>query len=97
MLMVPFKSFISKIGGQPLAGREATAPSVIREIEEIQGGEQVPRNGRPALPKDVAVKPFNLKGFFNTTLNVLISTLARRSNDLPGGHADLGSSLPGLE
>jgi len=89
--------YILVLGGQPLAGREATAPSVIREIKEIQGGEQVPRNGRLALPKDVAVKPFSLKGFFNTTLNVLISTLARRSNGLPGGHADLGSSLPGLE
>jgi hypothetical protein len=83
--------------GEPLAGREATAPSVIREIEEIQGGEQVPRNGRPALPKDVAVKPFNLKGFFDTTLNVLIFTLAIRFNGLPGGYADLSSSLLGLE
>jgi hypothetical protein len=89
--------YILVLGGQPLAGREATAPSIIREIEEIQGGEQVPRNGRLALPKDVAVKPFSLKGFFNTTLNVLISTLARRSNGLPGGHADLSSSLSGLE
>ncbi len=92
-----FKNSTSSIQGEPLAGREVTAPSVIREIEEIQGGKQVPQNGRPTLPKEVAVNPFSLKGFFDTTLNVLISILARRSNGLSGGHADLGSSLLGLE
>jgi hypothetical protein len=51
--------------GEPLAGREATAPSVIREIKEVQGREQVPRNGSLALPKDPAVKPFGPKGLLN--------------------------------
>jgi hypothetical protein len=46
-------------------GREAIAPSVIREIKEVQGREQVPRNGSLALPKDLAVKPFGLKGLLN--------------------------------
>jgi len=54
-----------KVQGEPLAGREATAPSVITEIKEVQGREQAPRNGNLALSKDTAVKPFDLKGLFN--------------------------------
>jgi hypothetical protein len=50
---------------EPLAGREATAPSVIREIKKVQGREQAPRNGSLAFSKDSAVKPFGLKGLFN--------------------------------
>jgi hypothetical protein len=37
--------------GEPLTGGEATAPSIIKEIEKVQGGEQAPRNGSLALPK----------------------------------------------
>jgi hypothetical protein len=51
--------------GEPIVGREAIAPSVIREIKEVQGREQAPRNGSLALPKDLAVKPFGLKGLLN--------------------------------
>jgi hypothetical protein len=43
------------------------------------------------------MKPLSLKGFFDTTLNVLVPILARRSNGFPGGHADLGRSLPCLK
>jgi hypothetical protein len=78
-------------------GREATAPSIIRKIEKIQGGEQVPRNGSLALPKDVAVKPFNLKGKLNVILIIQSPILARRSHGLPGGHAHLRRSFPKLE
>jgi len=60
--------------GEPLAGREATAPSIIRKIEKVQGGEQAPRNGSLALPKDAAVKPFSLEGKLNAILIVLINS-----------------------
>jgi hypothetical protein len=83
--------------GEPLAEREARAPSIIRKIEKVQGGEQTPRNGSLTLPKDVAVKPFSLKGKLNAILIVLSPILARRSNGLPGGHAHLRRSFPRLE
>jgi hypothetical protein len=78
-------------------GREATAPSIIRKIEKVQGGEQAPRNGSLALPKYAAVKPFNLKGKLNAILIVLSPILARRFNGLPGGHAHLRRNFPRLE
>jgi len=77
-------------------GREATSPSIIKKIEKVQGGEQAPRNGNLALPKDAAVKPFSLKGKLNAILIVLSPILARRSNGLPGGHAHLRCSFPRL-
>jgi len=83
--------------GEPLTGREAIAPSIIRKIEKVQGGEQAPRNGSLALPKDVAVKPFSPKGKLNAILIVLSPILARRYNGLPSGHAHLRRSLPRLE
>jgi hypothetical protein len=83
--------------GEPLAGREATAPSIIRKIEKVQGGEEAPRNGSLAFPKDAAVKPFSPKGKLNAILIVLGPILARGSNGLPGGHAHLCRSLPRLE
>ncbi len=57
----------------------------------------MPRNGSLALPKDAAVKPFNLKGKLNVILIVLSPILARRSNGLPGSHAHLRRSFPRLE
>jgi hypothetical protein len=83
--------------GEPFVGREATAPSVIREIKKIKGGEQAPRNGSLALPKDVAVKPFNLKGLLNAILIILIPNLTRGPDGPPGGHADLSHSFPRLK
>jgi len=85
------------VQGEPFARREATTPSVIREIKKIQGGEQVPRNGSLALPKDVAVKPFSLKGLLNAILIILIPNLMRGPDGLPGGHANLGRSFPRLK
>ncbi len=78
-------------------GREATTPSIIREIEKVQGGEQAPRNGGLALPKDVAVKPFSPKGLLNANLTLLLPILTRGSNSLPGGHADFGRGFPRLK
>jgi hypothetical protein len=89
--------FVERHRSEPLTGREATAPSIIRKIEKVQGGEQAPQNGSLALPKDAAVKPFSLKGKLNAILIVLSPILARRSNGLPGGHAHLHRSFPGLE
>jgi len=95
---VPFGcSSCGELQGEPFAGREATTPSVIREIKKVQGGQQVPRNGSLALPKDVAVKPFSLKGLLNVILIILIPKLTRGPDGPPGGHADLGRSLPRLK
>jgi hypothetical protein len=85
------------VQGEPLAGREVTAPSIIRKIEKVQGGEQAPRNGSFAFPKDATMKPFSLKGKLNAILIVLSLILARRSNGLPSGHAHLRRSFPRLE
>jgi hypothetical protein len=94
----PFEcSLRAELQGEPLTGREATAPSIIRKIEKVQGVEQVPRNGSLTLPKDAAVKPFSLKGKLNAILIVLSPILARRSNGLPGGHAHLRRNFPRLE
>jgi hypothetical protein len=83
--------------GEPLTRREATAPSIIRKIEKVHGGEHAPRNGSLALPKDAAMKPFSFKGKLNAILIVLSPILARRFNGLPGGHAHFHRSFPRLE
>jgi hypothetical protein len=36
----------------PEKGREAAAPSNIKEIQEIQGGQEAPHNGDAINPKD---------------------------------------------
>jgi hypothetical protein len=36
----------------PQQGREAAAPSNIREIQEIHGGQEAPHNGDAISPKD---------------------------------------------
>jgi hypothetical protein len=38
--------------GNPQKGREAAAPSLIKEIQEVQGGQEAPHNGGPIIPKD---------------------------------------------
>ncbi len=95
---VPFGcSLGGELQGEPLAGREAAAPSIIRKIEKVQGGEQAPRNGSLALPKDMAVKPLSPKGLLNANLMLMLPTLTRRSNGPLGGHANLGRGLPCLK
>jgi hypothetical protein len=90
-------SLRAELQGEPLAGREAAAPSIIREIEKVQGGEQAPRNGSLALPKDMAVEPLSPKGLLNANLKLMLPTLARRSDGPPSGHANLGRGLPRLK
>jgi hypothetical protein len=36
----------------PKKGREAAAPSNIKEIQEVQGGQEAPHNGGAIIPKD---------------------------------------------
>jgi hypothetical protein len=36
----------------PEKRREATAPSNIKEIQEVQGGQEVPHDGGTIIPKD---------------------------------------------
>ncbi len=38
--------------GNPEKGREAAAPSFIKEIQEVQGGQEVPHDGGTIIPKD---------------------------------------------
>jgi len=57
----------------------------------------VPRNGSLAFPKDLAVKPFNLKGLLNAVLIILVPILVRGSNGPQGGHAYLSRGLPRLK
>jgi hypothetical protein len=78
-------------------GRGVAAPSIIREIKKVQGGEQVPRDGRFVLTKDVAMEPLGLKGLLNPNLSVLFPSLSRVFDGFPGGHANLNRGLPSLE
>jgi hypothetical protein len=38
--------------GNPEKGREAATPSFIKEIQEVQGGQEVPHAGVAIIPKD---------------------------------------------
>jgi hypothetical protein len=53
-------------------GREATAPSIIRVIQIVQRGEEVPHNGGIVLPENVKMQPFRPKGLLNSNLNVRV-------------------------
>jgi hypothetical protein len=44
--------FNPQIGRKPQEGREAAAPSNIKEIQEIQGGQEAPHDGDAFNPKD---------------------------------------------
>jgi len=47
--------------GEPLAGREATTPSIITEIREVQWREETPPDGGVVIPKDIQMQPFRFK------------------------------------
>jgi hypothetical protein len=51
--------------GEPHAGREATSPSSIKIIDEVQGGEVMPLDGGIVRPENVEMKPFFRKGELN--------------------------------
>jgi hypothetical protein len=46
-------------------GREAAAPSSIRIIDEVQGGEVMPPDGGIVRLENVQMKPFFPKGELN--------------------------------
>jgi hypothetical protein len=45
----------------PKKGGRATAPSIIKKIQEVHGREEAPHDGGPILPEDIQMEPFNLK------------------------------------
>jgi hypothetical protein len=47
---------------EPWNEGEATAPSIIKEIQIIQRGEEMPPGGGIVLPENVYAKPFLSKG-----------------------------------
>jgi len=46
----------------PGEGGEAATLSIIREVQIVQGGKEMPSDGGIVLPEDVHVKPFLSKG-----------------------------------
>jgi hypothetical protein len=54
----------------PLRGGRQQPHQSLEKLKKYKGGSKVPRNGSLALPKEVAVKPFSLKGFLNVNLSV---------------------------
>jgi hypothetical protein len=47
-----FENFQLYIQKNPEKGKEATTPSNIKEIQEVQGGQEAPHNGSAIIPKD---------------------------------------------
>jgi hypothetical protein len=50
-------SLREELQGEPLAGREATAPSIIREMQIVQRGKEMPPDGGIILSQNAHVKP----------------------------------------
>jgi len=82
--------------GEPLAGREATAPSIIIEIREVQWREETSPNGGVVTPKYIQMQPFRFKSKLNPILDVKVFVGPGGSDGLPGGLADFDSGHPGL-
>jgi hypothetical protein len=49
-------------------GEEAAAPSNIRIIQEVQGGEVVPPDGGIVRPKNVKIEPLFSRGVAENTI-----------------------------
>jgi hypothetical protein len=47
-----FHVYLLPVQENPEKGREAAAPSFIKEIQEVQGGQEAPHNGGAIIPKD---------------------------------------------
>jgi hypothetical protein len=54
----------------PLWGGRQQPHQSLEKLRKYKGGSKAPRNGSLALPKEVVVKPFSLKGFLNANLSV---------------------------
>jgi hypothetical protein len=68
----------------------------IREIHEVQRGQEAPHNGNTVLPKNVHVTPFSPEGLINPILNIRFLGGRERSNGLLGGHPDFDNGHPSL-
>jgi len=55
--------------GEPHAGKEAIAPSIIIRKREVQRREETPPNGGVVTPEDIQMQPFIPKGKLNSILN----------------------------
>jgi hypothetical protein len=56
---VPFRySLRGELQGEPLAGREASTPSIIREVQIVQRGKEMPPDGGIILSQNIHVEPF---------------------------------------
>ncbi len=85
------------VQGTPGEGEESAATSLIRIIQEVQGGEVMPPNGGIVRPENVQVKPFLPKSKLYITLSVQVPGGMAGSNGLPSGHTDLNRRHPGLK
>jgi len=52
---------VKKAQSEPHVGREATAPSNIRELHKVQRGKEVPPDGGIVLTQNAHVKPLFFK------------------------------------
>ncbi len=77
-------------------GREAAAPSFIKEIQEVQRGQEAPHDGGAIIPKDAQVTPFHPKGLINPSLNIRFPSGPKGVDGLPSGHPNLNGSHLGL-
>ncbi len=80
----------------PGRGRGAAALSIIRKVQIVQGGKEVPLDGGMILSQNVHVKPFFSEVYLNASLNNMVLGGSVRSNGLPRGHTDLNGGHPGL-
>jgi hypothetical protein len=80
--------------GNPKKGREAAAPSFIKEIQEVQGGKKrhtMVVQSSPKMPKwhHSALKAWSI-------LNTRFPGGPKGVDGLPSGHPNLNGSHPGL-
>ncbi len=81
---------------EPLAGREATALSIIIRVREVHRREETPPDGGVVTPKNIQMQPFRSKNKFNFILNFEVFVGPGGSDGLPSGHADFDNGHPGL-
>ncbi len=77
-------------------GKEATTPSIIKRIQIVQGGEEVPPNGGTVHAQNTPMEPFFSEVKLNTSLSARILGVTLRFDSFPRSHAHLDSGHPGL-
>jgi hypothetical protein len=96
MFQMSLPSFHVFLRGNLEKGKEATTPSSIKKIQEVQGGQEAPHDGGAIIPKDAYVTPFRPKGLINPSLNTRFSGGPKGVDGLQSGHPNLNGSHPGL-